>query len=72
MKNLKYLATEIFKVKNGLSFKIMNEDFIFQENENYDLRSGTHLANRNMHTAHFGTDSITNLGPNCGNLYQKK
>ena len=72
MKNLKYLATEIFKVKNGLSFKIMNEDFIFQENENYDLRSGTHLANRNMHTAHFGTDSINNLGPNCGNLYQTK
>ena len=63
MKNLQYLATEIDKVKNGLCPKIMKEVFVFQENEKYYLRSGTHLANRNMHTAHFGIDTITNLGP---------
>ena len=63
MKNLQYLVTEIYKVKNGLSPEIMKEVFVFQENENYDLRSGTHLANRNMHTTHFETDAITNLGP---------
>ena len=33
MKNLQYLATEIFKVKNGRSPIIMNEVFNFQENE---------------------------------------
>ena len=33
MKNLQYLATEIFKVKNGLSPITMNEVFNFQENE---------------------------------------
>ena len=39
----------------------MKEVFVFQENENYDLRSGTHLPNSNMHTTHFGSDTVTNL-----------
>ena len=36
--------------------EILKEVFIFQENENCDLRSGTHLTNRNKRTAHFVTD----------------
>ena len=40
MKNLQYLATEIFKVKNSLSPIIMHEVFNFQENESYNLRKG--------------------------------
>ena len=62
MKNVEYLATEICKVKNCLSPEIMKAIFIFQENENYNLKSGTHPMNRNIHTAHFETDTITNLG----------
>ena len=27
------------------------------------IRSGIHLASRNMHTAHFGSDTISSLGP---------
>ena len=46
MKNLQHLATKIYKVKYGLSPEIMREAFIFQENENHDLKSETHLANR--------------------------
>ena len=42
MKNLQYLATELFKVKNGLSPKIMKEIFVFQESNTYNLRSGNH------------------------------
>ena len=68
MKNLKYLTTEIYKVKNCHATEILKEVFIFQENENYNLRSGTHLMNRNIHTAHFGTDTITNLGPKIWKL----
>ena len=68
MENLQYLATQIWKVKSGLSPEIMKEVFVCQKNENYDLRSGTHLANRYMHTAHFWTDTITNLGPKLWNL----
>ena len=63
MKNLQHLASEICKVKDRLSPEIMKAVFIFQENENYNLKSGTHPMNRNIHTAHFGTDTITNLGP---------
>ena len=40
----------------------MNEVFNFQENKSYNLRSGIHLASRNMHTAHFGTYIIFSLG----------
>ena len=68
MKSLQYLATEVFKVKNCLSPEIMNEVFTVQENENYNLRSATHVTNRNIHTVHFGTDTITNLGPKLWKL----
>ena len=51
MKNLQYLATETFKVKNSLSLIITHEVFNFQENRSYNLRNGIHLASRNMHTA---------------------
>ena len=72
MKNLQYLATKIFKVKSGLYPIIMDEDFNFQENESYNLRSGIHLASRNMHTAHFGTDTVSSLGPKLWKLIPDK
>ena len=72
MKNLQYLATEIFKVKNGLSLTIMNKVFNFQENESCNLRSGIHLASRNTHTAHFDTDTISRLGPKLWKLMPDK
>ena len=62
VKNLQYLATEIFKIKNDLSPEIMKEVFIFKENEAYSLRSGKHLARRNMRTTQYGTHSVSNLG----------
>ena len=40
----------------------MREIFYFQENENYNLRSGTHLAFRNMRTTLFGKEAVSNLG----------
>ena len=71
MKNLQHLATEIFKVKNGLSPTIKNKVFNFQEKEGYSL-SSIHLASRNMHTAHFGTDTICSLGPKLWKLIPDK
>ena len=68
MKNLQYLATDIFKVKNSLSPKIMHNVFNFQENKSYNLRRGKHLASRNMHTAHFGIDTMT-ISSSGLNLY---
>ena len=72
MKNLQYLATEIFKVKNSLSPIIMNEVFNLKKNENYNLRSGIHSPSRNMHTAHFGTDTISSSRPNLWKLISDK
>ena len=59
MKNLKYIATKNYKVKNGLSPEIMKEAFNFQENEKYNLRIGSHLTNRNIQIAHFGNLVMT-------------
>ena len=50
----------------------MNEVFNIQENERYTLRSGIHLASRNMNTAHLGTDTISSLGPKLWKLIQDK
>ena len=50
----------------------MNEVFSFQENERYNLRSGIHFAGRNMHAAHFGTDTISSLGPKLWKLIPDK
>ena len=50
----------------------MKDVFIFQENENYNLRSDTNLTNRNIHRAHFGTGTITNLEPKIWKLVETK
>ena len=62
VKNLQYLATEIFKVKNDLYSEIMKEIFIFHENPTYNLRSGNHLTCRNIRTTCYGIETISNLG----------
>ena len=46
----------------------MNKAFHFQENERYDLLSGIYLVDRNIYTAHFGTDTISSLGPELWKL----
>ena len=56
--NLHYLVTEICKVKSNISPEIMRDIFHFQENENYNLRSSTHLASRNMRTTLFGKETV--------------
>ena len=50
----------------------MNQAFNFQENESCNLRSGILLASRNMHTAHFGTDAISSLGPKLWKIIPDK
>ena len=62
VKNLHYLVTEVYKVKNNVSPESMRDIFHFQENENCNLRSGTYLASRNMRTTLFGKETVSNLG----------
>ena len=68
VKNLQYLATEIFKVKNDICPEIMKEIFIFYENPTFNLRSGNHLTRRNIRTAHYGIETISNLGAKIWDL----
>ena len=62
VRNLHYLVTEVYKVKYNISPEIMREIFPFQGNENYNLRSGTHLASRNMRITLFGKETVSNVG----------
>ena len=56
------MATELFKVTNDLSPEIMRENFVFQENETYNLRIGNHLTRKNIRTTQYGIESVSNLG----------
>ena len=72
MKNLQYLAAELFKGKNGLSLEIMKEIFVSQENETYNLSSGNDLLQKNIRTTQYGTESILNLEVKYRTCYQVK
>ena len=67
-RNIQYLATEAYKVKNGLSPVIMNNVFQFGKNSAYELRSGNHLQRTNIQTVHFGSESIKTLGAKIWDL----
>ena len=66
-RNLQLLATEIFKTKNELNPKIMEEIFTFK-NVDYDLLNNTSLKIGNLKTVYYGTESLTNLGAKIWNL----
>ena len=68
VKNLKYLATKIFEVKNDLCPEIIKEFFIFHENPTYNVRSRNHLMRRNIQTTHYGIETISNLGAKIWDL----
>ena len=72
VKNLQHLATELFKVKNDLSPEIMKEIFAFQENETYNLRSGNHLARKNIPTRQYRIERVSNLGAKLWNLLPRE
>ena len=62
-RNLQVLATEIFKLKNGLAPEIMKEVFEIQ-NPAYNFRSeATHFKRENVKTTHYGIQSVRYLGP---------
>ena len=61
-RNLQYLATEIFKIKIGISPIIITEIFKFSDNTTHNLRSGQVLERRHNRTTNFGVESISTLG----------
>ena len=62
-RNLRTLATEIYKFINSLSPEIMN-DFLKKEDfKRYDLRSAKVLKTINPKSVHYGTESLSFLAP---------
>ena len=62
-KNIQLLATELFKVKNGLSAAFMNEIFVENAQHYYDLRKKTEFKRNKVKTVYKGTETLTFLGP---------
>ena len=69
-KNIKYLLTEIYKVKMGLSPRIMSDIFSLSENSSYNLRSGVTVNRQNVRTRKFGFETISTIGATSGMTYQ--
>ena len=62
-KNIQFLATELFKVKNVLSQPSMNEMFVENAEHYYGLRKKTELKRNNVKTVYSRTEVLTSLGP---------
>ena len=63
IKNLQVVVTEMFRVKNKESPEIMNRVFPIAE-QNYNLRNNCNFVSRRINTVHYGTESLSHLGPN--------
>ena len=61
-KNLQALAIEIFKQKQNLGAEILSEIFYFQQS-NYNLRNPREICQSIPKTVHYGTETVSHLGP---------
>ena len=61
-KNIKYLLTETYKVKMGLSSRIMSNIFSLSENSSYNLRSGVTVDRQNVRTSKSCFETISTIG----------
>ena len=74
-RNIQLLATELFKVKNGLSPAFMNKIFVENAQHYYDFRKKPNSREIRLTTVYNGTETLTffrtqNLG-NCARLHKK-
>lgn len=63
IKHSHYLAVEIDRVKKYYVPNINEWSFYFIRKQDLWISGGMYLANRNKHTADFGIDTISSLGP---------
>ena len=66
-RNLQFLATEIFKVKNGVSTGLTEDIFQFV-NKPYDLRNNSILLRIRNRIVFYRTESLSSLAPNIWEL----
>ena len=60
-RNIQTLAIEIYKVINDISPAIMKEIFVVKENRRYNSKEL--FETHNIHTEHYGKESLSYLGP---------
>ena len=66
-RNLYVLATEMYKISNGLSTPFMKD--IFPINRNlYNLRQNSQLSRSRINIVYHRTESVSNLGPKIWDL----
>ena len=67
-KNLQILATEMFKVSNGLSVVLMNDIFKLTGEQTYNLRKLSQFYRPKINSVYNGTESVSFLGPKIWDL----
>ena len=66
-RNLQVLATEMFKIHEGLSPEILKETFVSKTNW-YNLRRNNTFEKRQVHCIYHGTELLSFLGPKIWDL----
>ena len=67
-RNLQFLATEMYKVKEGLSPSIVTELFEHRDEQHYHLRNNAEFTIPTIRTVYHGSESISFLGPKIWNI----
>ena len=62
-RNMQILATELYKIKMGMSRGHMNEIFKLREQNPYNLRQNSDFLRPAVNTVFHGTESLAYLGP---------
>ena len=67
-RNIHVLATELYKIVNGLSPDIMKEVFPINENTSYSTRNKRKLYLRSIKSVAFGSETLSHLAPKIWKL----
>ena len=67
-RNLQFLATELYKILNGLSPDLMKDVFPLNDDSDYSTRNKRTFKSRKVKTVRYGTDSLAYLTPKIWEL----
>ena len=67
-RNLQFLATELYKVLNGLSPDLMKDVFPLNDDSGYSTRNKRTFKSRHVKTVRYGTDSLAYSAPKIWEL----
>ena len=63
MRNIQYLAIEMFCISRNISLPIMNDIFKQKDNSQYNLRQISEFSRLLVKSVHHGSESVSFLGP---------